>query len=43
MKAVQVSMSGLDLQLAAGPEPAQATDQIVQIQIQVYIQSEDVL
>ncbi len=32
MKAVQVSMSGLDLQLAAGPEPAQATDQIVQIQ-----------
>ncbi len=32
MKAVRVSMSGLDLQLAAGPQPAKATDQIVQMQ-----------
>ncbi len=29
MKAVQVSMSGLDLQLAADPQPAQPTDQVV--------------
>ena len=29
MKAVRVSMSGLDLQLAADPQPAQATDQVV--------------
>ena len=32
MKAVRVSMSGLDIQLSAGPQPAKATDQIVQMQ-----------